>query len=78
MTTGGGSLAHRHQLVAAALLAAAGQTLPDTPNPYLVHHLAAHIAEAGTSQIEISTGNFPAGSYVVRVGSESRSLVISR
>ena len=33
-----------HRLIARALIAAAEPTLPASPNPYLVHHLSAHVA----------------------------------
>ena len=37
----------RHRLIARALISAAEQDLPAPPNPYLVHHLSAHVATAG-------------------------------
>ncbi|WP_326760733.1 AAA family ATPase [Streptomyces phaeochromogenes] len=41
----------RHRLVAAALAESAEAALPSLPNPYLVHHLPAHHAEADAWQL---------------------------
>jgi WD40 repeat protein len=41
-----GEASQRHRLVALALLDAAREVLPADPNPYLIHHLAGHLASA--------------------------------
>ncbi|WP_433685994.1 hypothetical protein [Nocardia sp. CA-119907] len=40
------NLSDRHRLITRALISTAEQDLPAPPNPYLVHHLSAHVATA--------------------------------